>query len=126
VKLDKLRIVVDERERKSGIPDLLRAVGINIEMKTLPPETVVERKSIKDLISSVFDGRLFDQCNRLKENFQFPIILMEGNMDEINEITENPLIFYGAVSSIALDFKIPVIATPSADHTAKLLVSLCS
>ncbi|KAG2479677.1 MAG: Heavy metal resistance protein CzcA [Nitrosopumilales archaeon] len=133
MKLDKLRIVVDERERKSGIPDLLRAVGINIEMKTLPvgdyivaPETVVERKSIKDLISSVFDGRLFDQCNRLKENFQFPIILMEGNMDEINEITENPLIFYGAVSSIALDFKIPVIATPSADHTAKLLVSLCS
>ena len=133
MKLDKLRIVVDERERKSGIPDLLRAVGINIEMKTLPvgdyivaPETVVERKSIKDLISSVFDGRLFDQCNRLKENFQFPIILMEGNMDEINENTENPLIFYGAVSSIALDFKIPVIATPSADHTAKLLVSMCS
>jgi DNA excision repair protein ERCC-4 len=134
VKLDKLRIVVDERERKSGIPDLLRAIGmINIEMKTLPvgdyivaPETVVERKSIKDLISSVFDGRLFDQCNRLKENFQFPIILMEGNVDEINEITENPLIFYGAVSSIALDFKIPVIATPSADHTAKLLVSMCS
>jgi len=133
MKLDKLRIVVDERERKSGIPDLLRAVGINIEMKTLQigdyivaPETVVERKSIKDLISSVFDGRLFDQCNRLKEHFQFPIILMEGNVDEIIEITENPLIFYGAVSSIALDFKIPIIATPSADHTAKLLISMCS
>ncbi len=133
MKLDKLRIVVDERERKSGIPDLLRAVGINIEMKTLQigdyivaPETVVERKSIKDLISSVFDGRLFDQCNRLKEHFQFPIILMEGNVDEIIEITENPLIFYGAVSSVALDFKIPIIATPSADHTAKLLISMCS
>jgi len=133
VKLDKLRIIIDERERKSGIPDLLRAVGINIEMKTLPigdyivaPETIVERKSIRDLVSSVFDGRLFDQCNRLKEHYQFPIILMEGNVDEINEITENPLIFYGAVSTIALDFKIPIISTPSADHTAKLLVSLCS
>jgi len=133
VKLDKLRIIVDERERKSGIPDLLRAIGINIEMKTLPigdyivaPETIVERKSIRDLISSVFDGRLFDQCNRLKEHYQFPIILMEGNVDEINEITENPLIFYGAVSTIALDFKIPIIPTPSADHTAKLLVSMCS
>lgn len=133
MKLDKLRIIVDERERKSGIPDLLRAVGINIEMKTLPigdyivaPETIVERKSIRDLVSSVFDGRLFDQCNRLKEHYQFPIILMEGNVDEINEITENPLIFYGAVSTIALDFKIPIISTPSADHTAKLLVSMCS
>ena len=133
MKLDKLRIIIDKRERKSGIPDLLRAVGINIEMKTLPigdyivaPETIVERKSIRDLVSSVFDGRLFDQCNRLKEHYQFPIILMEGNVDEINEITENPLIFYGAVSTIALDFKIPIIPTPSADHTAKLLVSLCS
>ncbi len=133
MKLNQLRIVVDERERKSGIPDLLRSVGVNIEMKTLPigdyivaPETVVERKSIHDLISSVFDGRLFDQCNRLKEHFQFPIILMEGNVDEIIDITENPLIFYGAVSSVALDFKIPVIATPSADHTAKLLISMCS
>ena len=131
--LEHLRIVVDERERKSGIPELLKTVGIRIEMKTLPvgdyivaPETVIERKSIKDLISSVFDGRLFDQCNRLKEHFEFPIILMEGNVDEIGEITENPLIFYGALSSIALDFKIPVIATPSADHTAKLLVSMCS
>jgi DNA excision repair protein ERCC-4 len=51
---------------------------------------------------------------------------MEGNVDEIEEITENPLIFYGAVSTVTLDFKIPIIPTPSASHTAKLLVSMCS
>ena len=128
-----LRIVVDERERKSGIPDLLRSIGMNMEMKTLPvgdyivaPETVVERKSIRDLLSSIFDGRLFDQCSRLKEHFQHPLVLMEGNVDEIEEITDNPLIFYGALSAVVLDFKIPVIPTPSAAHTAKLLVSMCS
>ena len=133
MRIDKLRIIVDERERKSGIPDLLRSVGINIEMKTLKigdyivaPETVIERKSTHDLVSSIFDGRLFDQCNRLKEHFQFPIILVEGNLDEIDKITENPLIFYGALSTIALDFKIPVIPTPNAAHTAKLLVCMCS
>lgn len=131
--LASLRIVVDERERKSGIPDLLKAVGVNMEVKTLPvgdyivaPETIVERKSLHDLVSSVFDGRLFDQCNRLKEHFQFPIILMEGNVDEIEEITENPLVFYGALSRVAIDFRIPIIPTPSATHTAKLLVSMCS
>ena len=131
--LSELRIIVDERERKSGIPDLLKSIGVNTEVKTLPvgdyivaPETVVERKSISDLISSIFDGRLFDQCNRLKENFQFPIILMEGDVDEIEQITENPIVFYGAVSSVVLDFKIPVIPTPSASHTAKLLISMCS
>ncbi len=133
MKLNNLRIVIDDREKKSGIPDLLKAVGVNIEIKTLPigdyivaPETVVERKSIKDLMSSIFDGRLFDQCSRLKEHFQHPIILIEGNVDEIDSITENPLIFYGALSTIAIDFKIPIIPTSSASHTAKLLVSMCS
>ena len=131
--LKKLRIVVDERERKSGIPDLLKGIGINLEIKTLPvgdyivaPETVVERKTISDLISSIFDGRLFDQCNRLKEHYQFPILLIEGDIDEIENLTENPFVFYGAISSIAIDFKIPIIPTPNASHTSKLLVAMCS
>ena len=133
VTLENIRIIVDERERKSGIPDLLKAIGMGVEMKTLPigdyivaPETIVERKSIKDLMASVFDGRLYDQCNRLKENFEHPIVLVEGNVDEIEEITDNPLVFYGAISRVTLEFKIPIIHTPSASHTAKLLVALCS
>ncbi len=133
MKLENLRIIVDERERKSGIPELLKAIGMEIEMQTLSigdyivaPETIVERKSIKDLMASVFDGRLYDQCNRLKEHFEHPIVVVEGNVDEIEEITDNPLVFYGALSRIALEFKIPIIPTPSASHTAKLLVSMCS
>ncbi|MFQ6025752.1 MAG: ERCC4 domain-containing protein [Nitrosopumilaceae archaeon] len=133
MKIDRLRIIADEREKKSGIPDLLREVGVKVELKNLPigdyivaPETVVERKTIRDLISSIFDGRLFDQCNRLKEHFEHPVILMEGNVDEIDEFAENPLVFYGAVSSILTDFKIPVIPTPTASHTAKFLISMSS
>jgi len=133
MKIDDLRMVIDERERKSGIPDLLKQIGVKTEMMNLPvgdyivaPETVVERKSVSDFISSVFDGRLFDQCNRLKEHFEHPSIIIEGNVDEIEKITENPLVFYGAMSSVALDFKIPVIPTPNASHTAKLLISMCA
>ena len=131
--LKDLRIVVDEREKKSGIPDLLKSIGINVEMKMLPigdyivaPETIVERKSIQDLISSVFDGRLFDQCNRLKNNFDFPIILIEGDINTIKDLTENPFVFYGAISSIAIDFKIPIITTLDSFHSAKLLTAMCS
>ena len=133
MRIEDIRIVIDERERKSGIPKLLQTIGVNVEVKTLPigdyivsHETVVERKSIHDFMSSVFDGRLFDQCNRLKDHFQFPIILLEGNVDEIESIAENPLVFYGALSTVAIDFKIPIIPTPNASHTAKLLVSLSS
>ncbi|MDE1827311.1 MAG: heavy metal resistance protein CzcA [Thaumarchaeota archaeon] len=133
MKIDDLRMIIDERERKSGIPDLIKHIGVKVEMVTLPvgdyivaPETIVERKSVNDFISSVFDGRLFDQCSRLKEHFEHPAIVIEGNVDEIDKITENPLVFYGAMSSVILDFKIPVIPTPNASHTAKLLISMCA
>ncbi len=131
--INELRMIIDEREKKSGIPDLLRAVGVKVELRNLPvgdyivaPETVVERKSVHDFVSSVFDGRLFDQCNRLKEHFEHPTILMEGSLDKIEEIIENPLVFYGAISAIVLDYKIPIIPTPSASHSAKLLISMCA
>ena len=131
--ISKLRIVIDDRERKSGIPKLLQGIGINAEIKTLPvgdyivaPETIVERKSISDLISSVFDGRLFDQCARLRKHYKNPIIIVEGNIDDIEKITENPLVFYGALAAVAIEFKIPIIPTPSAAHTAKLLLSMCA
>ncbi|MGI0069407.1 MAG: ERCC4 domain-containing protein [Nitrosopumilaceae archaeon] len=133
MKIEDLRMVVDERERKSGIPDLLKEVGVKVELKNLPigdyivaSETVVERKSVYDFISSVFDGRLVDQCNRLKEHYENPAIIIEGNIDEIDKITENPLVFYGAISSVVLDFKIPVVPTPNASHTAKLLIAMCA
>ena len=133
MKIEDMRMVIDEREKKSGIPDLLKEIGVKVEMKNLPigdyivaSETVVERKSIHDFISSVFDGRLFDQCNRLKEHFEHPAIIIEGDIDEINQIAENPLVFYGAISSVALDFKIPVLPTPNASNTAKLLVAMCA
>ncbi len=133
MKIEDLRMVIDEREKKSGIPDLLKEIGVKVEMKNLPigdyivaSETVVERKSIHDFISSVFDGRLFDQCNRLREHFEHPAIIIEGDIDEIVQITENPLVFYGAISAVALDFKIPVLPTPNASNTAKLLVAMCA
>ena len=61
-----VRIVVDERERNSNIPDLLKEAGAAIDFAQLrvgdyvvSAETAVERKTIRDLISSIYDGRLF-------------------------------------------------------------------
>ena len=89
-------------------------------------ETIVERKSTYDLVSSVFDGRLFDQCSRLREHFGHPVLVVEGNVDDLANITENPMVFYGALSRVALDYGIPVVPTPDAAHTAKLLVSMAA
>jgi len=91
-------------------------------------------------MSSIFDGRLFDQCQRLKEHYQFPILLIEGDVDEIEELIEfyfknrngnmekksGGTWFYGVISSVVIDFRIPIIHTPNALHSTKLLISMCT
>ena len=90
-----VRIVVDERERKSGIPDLLRQAGAIIDFAQLSvgdyivsPETAVERKTIQDLLNSIFDGRLFVQCSQLNEHYVKPVLIVEGNIVDLMDIRE--------------------------------------
>jgi DNA excision repair protein ERCC-4 len=137
------RIVVDERERNSGIPDLLRMAGAVIDFAQLKvgdylvsPEIAVERKTVRDLISSIYDGRLFVQCSDLVRHYQKPLLVVQGNIAELAEIPEDvkdrdvkrlaermPLA-YDALATVATEFRIPIIHTPSADQTAQLLVTL--
>jgi DNA excision repair protein ERCC-4 len=138
-----VRIVVDERERNSNIPDLLKEAGAAIDFAQLrvgdyvvSRETAVERKTIRDLVSSIYDGRLFVQCSDLVKNYQKPLLVVQGNIAELAEIPDDlkeeelnrqamrmPLA-YDALVTVATEFRIPIIHTPSAVQTAQLLVTL--
>jgi DNA excision repair protein ERCC-4 len=94
----------------------------------------VERKTVRDLVSSIYDGRLFVQCSDLVKHYQKPLIVVQGNIAELAEIPEDaengrrlaermPLA-YDALATVATEFRIPIIHTPSADQTAQLLVTL--
>ena len=148
----RIRIVVDERERSSDIPDLLRQAGATIDFVQLKvgdyivsPETAVERKTINDLVSSIYDGRLFVQCGDLVSHYQKPLVVIEGNIAELAELPENTSeqrpekremgrerererermpIALDALATVALEFRIPVLHTPSAEYTAQLLAIL--
>ena len=138
-----VRIVVDERERNSSIPRLLKDAGAVIDFAQLKvgdylvsSEIAVERKTIHDLVSSIYDGRLFVQCSDLVKHYQKPLLVLQGNIAELAEIPEDiedkdlkhqamrmPLA-YDALVTVATEFRIPIIHTPSAEHTAQLLVTL--
>jgi len=134
------RIAVDRRERVSSIPELLIKGGITVDFATLKvgdyiisSNTAVERKTVHDFINSIYDGRLFIQCSELIKYFSFPIVIIEGNIKELELLDESekarkyyeksPLI-YSSISTIILDFRIPLINTPSAKHTTDLLISM--
>ena len=139
-----VRIVVDERERSSNIPELLKNAGAVIDFTQLKvgdyvvsPETAVERKTVRDLISSIYDGRLFIQCSDLVKYYQKPLLVVQGNIAELAETSEDLedpediklhgeriSLAYDALITVATEFRIPIIHTPSADQTAQLLVTL--
>ncbi len=143
VKLKDPRIVVDVYEKKSGIPDLLRSQEINVEIKRLQvgdyvvgPNVVVERKTIRDFISCICSNRLFIQCDQLRKHFDHPVLIVEGNIDDICNVKESPNVkkhilensfpFHDAMADMALVYRIPVIPTPNAMHTVRLLISMCA
>jgi len=138
-----VRIVVDERERNSNIPQLLKNAGAIIDFTQLKvgdyvvsSETAVERKTVRDLISSIYDGRLFLQCSDLVKHYQKPLLVVQGNIAELAETpedmedmdiklhTERMHLAYDALITVATEFRIPIIHTPSAEQTAQLLVTL--
>jgi DNA excision repair protein ERCC-4 len=139
-----VRIVVDERERSSNIPELLKNAGAVIDFTQLKvgdyvvsSETAVERKTVRDLISSIYDGRLFVQCSDLVRFYQKPLLVVQGNIadlaqtsedmedpDDIKLHTERMSLAYDALITVATEFRIPIIHTPSAEQTAQLLVTL--
>ena len=139
-----VRIVVDEREKNSNIPQLLKNAGAVIDFTQLKvgdyvvsSETAVERKTVRDLISSIYDGRLFVQCSDLVRFYQKPLLVVQGNIadlaqtsedmedpDDIKLHTERMSLAYDALITVAMEFRIPIIHTPSAEQTAQLLVTL--
>ncbi|MEM2760732.1 MAG: ERCC4 domain-containing protein [Nitrososphaerales archaeon] len=129
----KARIVVDERERQSGVAEKLSTLGTIVDFKQLDvgdyivaTDCAIERKSVQDLIKSIYDGRLFIQCSQLSAHYNRPILVLEGSTDSIERLVDNPMVFYGALASIALDFRIPIIHTTSVNHTAEVLVALAN
>ncbi len=138
-----IRIVADEREKNSRVPNLLKLSGVFVDYKQLAvgdyivsSETVIERKTIYDLINSVYDGRIFIQCSDLINYYTKPLIIIEGNLTDLDTrehfendsklIIDKIRVAYETLIKVALDFRIPILYTNSVFYTAELLVLLAS
>lgn len=82
-------IIVDMREFRSSLPSLIHKRGIDIEPVTieigdyiLTPDICVERKSINDLIQSIYSGRLYNQCTAMIRHYKTSIILIEFDQNK--------------------------------------------
>ncbi|KAI9711485.1 MAG: hypothetical protein M1820_002048 [Bogoriella megaspora] len=78
------RVVIDVREFRSSLPSLLHARNmivvpcmLTVGDYVLTPTLAIERKSVRDLIGSLNNGRLYSQAETLTQHYKDPMLLIE-------------------------------------------------
>ena len=122
-----MTIIVDHRERKSGVILELEKSDIPYTIQNLNTADFVigtigiERKTQYDFLQSITDKRLVIQIKKLKESFNKAILIVEGseNIYAIRDFHPNSI--RGAISSIVIESAVPIIYTANPKDTAAFL-----
>ncbi len=129
----KPRIIADVREKYSGVVNALYDEGALIDLKALPigdflcsSRAAVEVKRPSDFISSIIDGRLLRQLKELKENFERPVIIIEGTGEQDLYSIRNvhPNAIRGMLATIAVSYCVPIIYSKNPKDTAGILLAI--
>ncbi len=129
-----VRVYYDVREEASGVPGLLKRLGVLAIGKQLPngdyiiPEDhVIERKSARDFVASLFDGRLFDQARRLSNSYSYVYYLIEGDFqNELRYWFTRRKQLVGALVSLVVDFDVRLLWSSDAEESAIIIERLAS
>ena len=79
----KEEIIIDYREKNSFVATNLIKLGLEVKFKELKvgdyitKNTVIERKTVSDFLSSIINGRLLKQIEELKQ-FKKKLLIIEG------------------------------------------------
>ena len=128
------KILIDNREPKELIRELAKDTDIEVKqlitadfiIQTKNKEEKekaeeIERKTINDFYNSIIDKRILKQLIALKENFEIPLLIIEGDENIYSLRNFHPNAIRGMLASIAIDFQIPILHTRSFRDTASLL-----
>ena len=125
------RVIVDERERDSGVPSILKALGLQVDYRVLEigdyvvsADCAVERKAGRDFVKSLYSGRLFDQARRLRQFYARPVFVAEGDLQLLIGESAKPRAYWGALTTLAFQFGMTVFFTGNTRQTADLLCTL--
>ncbi|MFX1256984.1 MAG: DEAD/DEAH box helicase [Promethearchaeota archaeon] len=126
---NEFEVICDNRETASPIIRFLSLIGINLRLEHLTVADYVisnrvgiERKSAQDFNDSIKDGRLFNELIELRNKFERPILILEGDPFINSNINENAL--YGAITSIILNLGVNVYKTKDFKESAIFLYHL--
>lgn len=124
-----LQVYVDHREIRSGVAKYLEASGVKVILHNLEvgdyvvsSRAAIERKTDLDFLDSIIDKNrnIFGQISDFARAYERPVLIIEGEkLYTGRQIHPNAI--RGALSTIALDFGIPIINTKDEEDTAALI-----
>ena len=125
-----IHIIADDRECKSEvIGSLLQIEDVDVSIRRLSigdyqidNRLIVERKTLKDFVVSIIDGRLFKQMIRLANSNSKCVLILEGMVSETAELGMTREALQGALITVSLILGIPVLRSKDPSETAKLIV----
>ncbi|MCX6798711.1 MAG: DEAD/DEAH box helicase [Candidatus Diapherotrites archaeon] len=127
--LERIVVYADAREESSTVLELLREMGCEVIVRQLGvgdyipgKDIAVERKTVQDFLSSIVDGRLGQQLVNMAESYERPLVLLEGSLDDLfnsRNIHRNAIV--GMLTSIALNYRVPVLFTASPRESAQFI-----
>jgi ERCC4-related helicase/ERCC4-type nuclease len=127
----RLKIYIDSRENSSKLVKDLYSLDLEINLKKLDVadyivsnDVAIEYKTVEDFVDSILDGRLISQLIELKRNFTKPLILIEGENDIYSIRNIHPNAINGMLSTIAVNFRIPLLFTKNSKESANLIYTL--
>ncbi len=123
----KPKILVDYREKNSGLPSLLVDAGFDVVIVKLPycdyiinHGISIERKTGRDFVVSIIDGRLFEQARKIKQFLPRPLYLVEGNPLNFKiNISRDAVL--GAVVSLQAIWQIPMILSEDVEQSCHVI-----
>jgi Fanconi anemia group M protein len=125
-----MKVTVDYREKASGIIDLLTCVGVQVEVGkvsygdyVINDAITMERKTARDFLISLIDGRLFTQVSNLKKHCVHPVLLIEGNPFKTGLDFDEAAI-RGALISIQAIWYIPIMYSRGKEETKDILLMI--
>ena len=125
-----MRINVDYRERASGLLELIRERDVFVEVKPLSfgdyiinDSITIERKTARDFLISIIDGRLFTQLSNLKKHCPCPVVLIEGNPCK-TDVEIDPAAIKGALISVETIWYVPIVFTRSKEDSVETLLMM--
>ncbi|MDG1524864.1 MAG: ERCC4 domain-containing protein [Candidatus Thalassarchaeaceae archaeon] len=124
---DGVVVSIDHREGKSALAARLRQEGLTVEVVNLPVGDVritdrilIERKSTRDFVDSLLDGRLLDQATRLVSAAPRALLVLEGS-DLFQHRAVSGQAIMGALATLTLDYGLPVVTSSDTAETARFI-----